>query len=598
MTTLSRIVFAVLVCATFAAFFAAQELKSKPPRVQHVSVSEVVSPNGDGRYERVFASFDLDRRDDITVKVVERDGDEVRTLVDDRAVGPRERQRVKWDGRDDRGREVPDGIYRIRVNLRRQGRAVTLQQNIDKDTRPPRPRVLDVGPQPGAGPELLPRVDGKPARVRFSAPGTRTEVLVFRTDVRPAQAVFDKPIRLADKAIRWAWDGTVDGRRRVAPGTYVVVVRSRDRAGNIGSSAPIPPRRSARQRLPGRGGITVRYLGVQAPAAPVPAGGRSGVAVDSLDKNYRWRLRRVGSARPRKDGRGTKSRVVGFPTPGGKSGLYLFEMRTATRRATAPLLVQSRQSQRVLVVAPATTWQGVNPVDDDGDGFPNTLRAGGPVQTSRPYVPGGLPPQLRNADALLLAYLDRQGHRYDLTTDVALARGEGPRLAGHRGVILAGDTRWLDAGVGRALRSYVRGGGRVLSVGTNSLRRSVRVANNGRASDPTLPTTRDLFGSRLRPIARAPLTLVSTVDDIGLFAGTEGQFPGIDVFEETQSVAGGAQIVAAAAADDGRRRVIVATRLGKGLVIRPGLPDFALRLRNPGEISRFMESAWTLLSLR
>ncbi len=597
MTRLARTVFAVLVCATFAAFFGAQELKSQPPIVQLANVDDRLSPNGDGRHDRVFARFALKHRDDVTVKVVERDGDAVRTLVEDRAVRAGERQLLKWDGRDDRGREVPDGVYRIRLNLRRQGRAVTIQRNIYKDTRPPRPRVRDIGPLQGPGPELLPHVDGTPARVRFSAPGTNTEVLVYRTDVRPAKPILQE--RLGDRAIGWEWDGTVRGRN-VAAGTYLVVVRSRDAAGNVGASAPDPQRSSGRGRNPGRGGITVRYLNAQAPSSPVPAGGRSGVAVDSLDKDYRWRLRRVGSVRPRKDGRGTKSRVVRFPTPGGKSGLYLFEVRTAKRRATAPLLVQSKESAPVLVVLPATTWQGVNPVDDDGDGLPNTLLTGGPVQTTRPYAGDGLrglPPQLAKGEALVLNYLDRQGHRYDLTTDVALARGEGPRLAGHRGVILAGDTRWLDEGVGRALRRYVRGGGRVLSVGTNSLRRSVRVRNDGVASDPTLPTTRDLFGSRLRPIERAPLTLVSTLDEIGLFAGTEGQFGGISVFEETQGVAGG-RIVATAAADDGRRRVIVATRLGRGLVIRPGLPDFALRLRTPGEISRLMESAWTLLALR
>ncbi|MDX6689118.1 MAG: hypothetical protein QOG15_575 [Solirubrobacteraceae bacterium] len=597
MTSFARAVFAVLVCATFAAFFVAQKLKSRPPIVQHVSVpSPELSPNGDGRHDRVFAAFDLKHADDITVKVIQRDGDEVRTLVADRAVSAHVRQRVKWDGRDDRGREVPDGVYRIRVNLRRQGRAVTLQRNIVKDTRPPRPRVRDIGPVAGPGPELLPRIDGQPARVRFSAPGTHTEVLVFRTDVRPARPVFKQPVRLADNAIRWEWNGTFDGHRRVPAGTYAVIVRSRDLAGNVGSSAPVPPRLGSRQRLPGRAGITVRYLRAQAPAGPVAAGGRTGVAVDSVDKDYRWQLRRVGSATPRKDGRGTKSRVVGFPTPGGKSGLYLFEVRTAGRRTAAPLIVQSGRAQRVLVVLPATTWQGVNPVDDDGDGLPNTLPAGGPVQTSRPYV-GGLPDQLRRGEALLLNYLDRQGHRYDLTTDVALARGEGPRIAGHRGVILAGDTRWLDAGVGRALRRYVRDGGRVLTVGTNSLRRSVTIGRDGIARAPTPPTTRDLFGARLAPLAREPLTLVNTVDDIGLFAGTEGQFTGIDRFEETQNVTGG-RIVAAAAADDGRRRVIVATRLGKGLVVHPGLPDFALRVRNPGEISQFMESVWTLLALR
>jgi hypothetical protein len=597
-TSLARTVFAVLVCATFAAFFVAQELKSKPPLVQLVSVSRQLSPNGDGRHDRVFANFALKHADDVTAKVVERDGDAVRTLFDDRAVRAHVRQRMKWDGRDDRGREVPDGVYRIRLNLRRQGRAVTLQRNIVKDTRPPRPRVRDIGPVEGPGPELLPRIDGQPARVRFSAPGTHTEVLVFRTDVRPAKPVFKQPIRLADDAIRWEWNGTFDGHRHVPAGTYAVVVRSRDLAGNVGSSAPVPPisRAAPRQRLPGRGGITVRYLRAQAPAEPVPAGGRTSVAVDSVDKHYRWQLRRVGSVRPRKDGKGTKSRVVGFPTPGGKSGLYLFEVRTSKRRTSAPLIVQSTRAQRVLVVLPATTWQGDNPVDDDGDGLPNTLLAGGPVQTARPYA-GGLPPQLRSGEALVLNYLDRQGHHYDLTTDVALAHGEGPKITGHLGVILAGDTRWLDAGVGRALRRYVRDGGRVLSIGTNSLRRSVTVTNNGLASNPTPPTTRDLFGSLLSPIAHEPLTLVNTVDDIGLFAGTAGQFSGIDSFEETQNVTGG-RIVAAAAADDGRRKVIVATRLGKGLVIRPGLPDFALRLRSAGEISQFMETAWTLLALR
>jgi len=597
MTALARSAFAVLVCATFAAFFGAQELKSKPPLVKRVFVASKFSPNGDGRYDRVYGWFFLDRADDVTVKVVEQDGDEVRTLVEGRSLKAEDRQRIRWNGHDDRGRMVPDGVYRVRVNLRRQGRAVTLPRSIRKDTRAPRPLVYAVGPVEGPGPELLPRVDGKPAQVRFLAPGKRTELLVYRTDVRPAQPVFDKPIRLDDDARAWDWDGKVDGRR-VAAGTYLVIVRSRDRYGNVGSSSPIPGRGSARPAGGnGLGGITVRYLNVQAPAAPVPAAGRSSVAVDSLDENYRWRLRRVGFGRARERGRGTQSRVVAFPTPRGKSGLYLFDVRTSQRTATAPLLVQSKERAPVLVVLPATTWQGVNPVDDDGDGLPNTLPAGGPVRTARPYVGGGLPTGLRSGEAVVLTYLDREGHRYDLTTDVALARGEGPRLAGHRGVILAGDTRWLDEGVGRALRRYVRNGGRVLSVGTNSLRRTVRVSNDGAASNPTLPTTRDLFGARLLAIAREPLTLVSTVDDIGLFAGTEGQFPGITSVEETQSVTGG-RIVAAAAADNGRRRVIVATRLGKGLVIRPGLPDFALRLREPGEISRFMESAWTLLSLR
>ena len=77
------------------------------------------------------------------------------------------------------------------------------------------------------------------------------------------------------------------------------------------------------------------------------------------------------------------------------------------------------------------TWQGRNSLDDDGDGLPNLLDRG---------VGAKLVPRLRRRrparrtsptrEAPLLAWLDRSGHRYDITTDVALAAGRGPRLGG------------------------------------------------------------------------------------------------------------------------------------------------------------------------
>jgi hypothetical protein len=261
--------------------------------------------------------------------------------------------------------------------------------------------------------------------------------------------------------------------------------------------------------------------------------------------------------------------------------------------------VQSRRPRDVLVVLPVTTWQGDNPVDDDGDGRPNTLGAGLPVGIARPYAKGGLPAQLPTQEALLLAQLDRNRRRYDLTTDVALARGTGPRLDDHRAVILAGDTRWLDARVARALRSFVRRGGRLLSVGTDSLRRSVTLDAREQAVAPTLPTDRDLFGARLRPVVHEPVSLVNVVDDIDLFGGTEGLFGGIDAFEQTLDVRGGSRAIAAAAATQpGDGQVIVASRLGDGLVIRPGLPDFSAKLKTNPELATFLERAWTLLRRR
>jgi hypothetical protein len=496
---------------------------------------------------------------------------------------------------------VPDGVYRFRLALRRQNRSVTLPRNIRKDTQAPKIVVTSIGPLRDKlpRPELFPNAEGKPLHVSFRAAGHHKEALVYRTDVHPARAVFDEPVALPDDARTWDWNGTVGGRR-VSPGTYLVVVRARDRAGNVGSSVAIPPRPAFGQKLPGRGGVTVRYLTAQAPSAPVRAGEQASVAVDSVNENFNWTLHRAGDSQIRKRGRGTRSRVVRFAAPGGKSGLYVFEARTRTRKAAAPLVVQSQQDRDVLVVLPATTWQGSNQVDDDGDGRPDTLGSGLPVRIARPYAKTGLPDQLRTQEALLLAQLDRTKRRYDLTTDVALARGEGPKLAGHRGVILAGDTRWLDAGVARRLRAYVRGGGRLLSVGTNSLLRSVRIdAARDSALSPTPPTARDLFGARLRPVVREPVSLVNVVDDVQLFGGTEGLFNGIDAFEQTLDVRGGSRAIAAAAATQpGDRQVIVASRFGKGLVVRPGIPDFSARLHSSPELATLLDSSWALLRRR
>ena len=599
MTLTARIAFAVLVCATFAAFFAAQELKSTPPRVQDVTrQSPYFSPNRDGRFDRARISFRLKRTDDVTAVVVDRADDEIRVLVDDRRLRAGQRMRLAWDGRDDAGRVVPDGIYRMRLKLRRQGRAVLIPRNVEKDTRPPDIRVTSIGPEHVPGAELLPREDGEPARVTFQAAGRRKQILVYRTDVRPLRPVLDAPVALDDDATSWEWDGTVRGRP-VASGTYLVIVRARDRAGNIGSSTAIPPRFEYGRPLPGRGGITVRYLRAQAAASPIDAGERARVAVESAGARFNWTLRRIGQA-VRKRGSGTRSRVVRFAAPRGKSGLYLFEVRTRTRRTAAPLIVQSRQRNPVLVVLPATTWQGLNPVDGDGDGRADTLSAGLPVKTNRPYAGSGVPAQVGEHEALLLAQLDRKGRRYDLTTDVALARGERAALDGHRGVILAGDTRWLDRRVAARLRRFVRAGGRVLSVGTDSLRRSVSLTP-ARAIAPTQPTTRDLFGARLAPIARPPatVTVVNVSDEIDLFSGTAGQFAGVEAFEQTLDVRGGSGAIAAAAAtQDGARQVIVAARLGKGLVIRPGMPGFSAGLRSNIELTELLDRIWTLLRSR
>ena len=248
------------------------------------------------------------------------------------------------------GAPSPDGIYRIRLNLRRQGRAVLIPRNIDKDTTPPKIASPSIGPERQVPrPELLPRADGEPAEVHFQAPGRPARrSLVFRTDVRPARAVFDAPVKLADDATSWTWDGTVRRAPRRAPGPTLVVVRARDQ------------RRQHRHL-----GRRSRRASSTAARCPAAAASRSATCAPSRRPSPiegardRGRRRRLGrralhlAAAPhrRRPGSATAAAaaaraIVRFAAPGGKSGLYLFEVRTRTRRTAAPVVVTGAPGAR------------------------------------------------------------------------------------------------------------------------------------------------------------------------------------------------------------------------------------------------------------
>ena len=159
MTLLSRIVFGLLVVAAAGAFFVAQRLKSAPPVVQGVEISSpVFSPNGDGRLDRERVSFRLKRGETVDVAVVDEQGDAVRELASGLSLRAYSRSpELVWDGRDADGRVAPDGRYRIRVTLRREGRSIVLPRSFVLDTTPPRIEVLSIGPRKGPGPELITR---------------------------------------------------------------------------------------------------------------------------------------------------------------------------------------------------------------------------------------------------------------------------------------------------------------------------------------------------------------------------------------------------------------------------------------------------------
>jgi flagellar hook assembly protein FlgD len=605
MSRLAAGVFAALVVATFGAFFVAQRLKNSPSVVQRFRLDPVLSPNRDGRKDRAYVTFRLKRADDVTVSVVSSSGDVVRQLASHH-IAAYTPVRFGWDGRDDAGARVPDGVYRIRITLRTEGRSITIMNRSTRlDITPPRPLVTSIGPEKGPGPELLPQPKGGPLTVHLRAPGVRPVIRVFKTSPGPVKLV--RVEQLPDGAKSWDWAGTTKSGRRLSPGTYLVSIEVRDRAGNRGISPPLGrnglPRTPYGARLPGRGGVTIRYLGVQPPSAPVPVGAGAEFGIDARKQPWTWTLRRVGSTRVLKRGRKTSARLRVI-APGGRSGAYLLTVRTARHAVTVPFAIQSKRApRRVLVVLPVMTWQGRNPVDDDGDGLANLLDRGTGAKLARVYAGDGLPAGFATRDAPLLAWLDRTNKRYDVTTDAALARNIGPTLSGHRAVLLPSDVRWLPRGVQVRLRRFVRAGGRLASLGTDSLRREIALTRRNRMIDPTAPASIDLFGAKLRPPvlhAPKPVTLVDSGDDIELFLGTNGQFGPFDAYQELESP-GSSKVVASAVTQDplGDHPVIAATRTGKGLVVRLPLPQLpsmlSARAPDPQAVA-LLQRTWTLLS--
>jgi hypothetical protein len=593
LTRLARAVFIVLVGATIAAFFAAQRLKGEPAVAKVQSLAAVFSPNGDGVKDVNLFRVELRERADVSVDVVDAAGDAVKRLAENASVGPQAPLRLRWDGRTDDGDLVPDGRYRVRVTLRREGRSVTVPRTTLVDTVAPRPRVKSIAPGPIVAPGTAPiTVDVGSVSRRLAK-----RAKVFRIDTSPARMVAELPPVTDTRTLQW--DAKIDGKP-APPGLYLVQVIARDRAGNDGvTPAQVPAERGESRGTPS---VRIRAIAAEPPARPITAGRRVSVNVDARARPYRWRLRRVGTSKPVRKGRAKARQPVSFIAPSGDSGLYLLDLMVGQARTTVPVLVQSRERARMLVVVPMMTWIGTEHGDEVRDGVLNTFTTGEPVPWPR-VQPDGRPRDLVENVAPLLRFLDRAGVRYDLTTDLDLALSSSPRASDRPGVLLAGAERWVPRGYARRLRDYVLGGGRLASIGVESLRRGVTLRANadrsaGRLLRPTQPSVTDPFGTRFQPLRRtgtpAPLTLIDGDAGYALLEGFDGVLEGFSAREESDPPENDrGQVLAALGVEtapetdsdeipdqlpEPARAAIVATQLGDGVTIRVGLPDWSKHL--------------------
>ena len=578
--------FALLAVASVGAFFITTRLKRSTPVVQKLDFGRYLSPNGDGRRDAVRIRFRIKREDEVTVAIVDTDGDEVRVLARDRLLraGPHS---FRWTGRLAGGIPAPDGEYRVRVALRRQARSITSPRKLFIDTVAPTPRVRFVSPDSispdGAG-------GSNRARVVFDGP-TRVppQLLVYRTDHDPPRLVARRSGRSGSHEL--SWDGLTGarGRERPAPsGDYVMVVRTQDAAGNVGPVA-LPP---VRGRLRGHPGLIVRYILAQGPLAPVSTGELARFSVQADGRRYRWLLRRLGSTRALERG-SSRSHTLRVRAPHGRSGVFLLSLRVGSHRYQTPLAVQAGRRKRVLVVLPATTWQARNPLDTDADGFPDTLPEQRSAALHRPLAGSGLPEGFTVREAPLLLQLDRSGLRYDITTDLALgATGSRPPVR-YRGLLFAGPPRFFSRPSRSLLRSYVGTGGRVAWIGTGGLTRPVRIAS-GALTLAGGDGRRNLFGELLRP--GRPAGLVTVLGDrIEFFRGVGNAFGPFPALEEGARQPRASRLLASAGRVAGHPALVV-YRERQGIVVRVGIDGFFNSAHAPGDVERIMRRLWILLS--
>lgn len=583
--------FAVLLLATFGAFLIASRLKAEPAVLKDLQRTAFFSPNGDGRrdVERITFSAELDDPS-AAVDVVDADGVRVRRIASDRRIRRGKPVRVRWDGHEDDGSRAPDGAYRLRVTLGADGRSIIAPKPFTVDTEPPDPaatiRKRDVIVRPG-----------QPVRFYTTGAGTtsRADYVVVRTDGAKQHAVDRFTGRRGDDTD--VWDGRLDSGKPAPVGTYLLAVRSRDKAGNEGAGPPIPAQRGT---IRGHPGFTIRELAVQPPVRAVAAGTIAGFRVDARHRTYSWSLRRLGSRRTVAASRRPKrSTTLLVRAPKLGSGVYLLEVRSHGSSTRVPFAVQGRGHRRLTVVLPMLTWLGRDPVQDARapDGLPDLLSAGQPVPYPRLFAwRGGLPPHFADDVAPLLVWLDRQHLRYDVTTDLALALSPDPAPGAKVGLLFAGAPEYVSADLAKRLRGFVAAGGRVALAGAPALRAGVTVADR-QLTRPTALADVDAFGARLaKPRSLgdgAPLAVLQEARNAGLLQGFSGTLAGFSTVEELESsglgrvVAGVGQPLSEAEAAKAEQDNVTPREVrpsfssvsqGKGLVIRIGIDGWVQRL--------------------
>jgi len=289
------LIIAGLLAATATAFAVTERLKLEDSPVLGTRIPALFSP----KLSEARIGFRLRREEDIRLDIVDDNGTVVRHALGTGVFGQALHQ-FAWDGRNDAGRIVPDGLYHVKLELKDEDRTIDFPNTVRVDSTPPtiqltiRPRVFS--------PDGDKRADRVDVRYRFDE---QAYAILYVDGKRVGRSGRKKATST------YAWYGR--GKR---PGDYRLALAARDLAGNVAGST-----RAFTVRL--------RYIDLYKHKF-TPRGRILRVRVSTDAKTVGWRLGRTrGNAKPP---------LIRLPVPS-KPGRYTLTVTANGHRARATVVV-------------------------------------------------------------------------------------------------------------------------------------------------------------------------------------------------------------------------------------------------------------------
>jgi len=209
------ILVAALLVATATAFALTERLKLEDSPVINTRFPALFSPKL--AEERI--GFRLRREEDIRLDIADSNGEIVKRGVGSGVFAPAYHQ-FAWDGRDDEGRIVPDGTYRVELTLKDEGRTIEFPQTITVDSTSP---TIELAFRHQVfSPDRDGRADHVNILYRFGEPAW---AILYVDGKRVGRTYRKKPVGT------YPWYGK--GKK---PGEYRLALAAQDRAGNIAPS--------------------------------------------------------------------------------------------------------------------------------------------------------------------------------------------------------------------------------------------------------------------------------------------------------------------------------------------------------------------------